>query len=95
MRKLLVGSAVVYSLFLITLPLRAQIQGGWANTGNLNASRENATQVTLADGKVLVAGGGRTAATLLPVPNSMTLQRAFGLLPATWLQRGRGLRQWC
>jgi N-acetylneuraminic acid mutarotase len=57
MRKLVAAGAVLCSLFLAARPLAAQIQGGWVNTGNLNATRELAAQVTLANGKALVTGG--------------------------------------
>jgi hypothetical protein len=55
--KLLIATAAICSLFLAAPSLHAQIQGGWANTGNLNATRESGAQVTLANGKALVAGG--------------------------------------
>jgi hypothetical protein len=57
MGKLSVRFALVCSLLLIARSLPAQVQGGWVNTGNMNAARENATQVPLANGKVLVVGG--------------------------------------
>lgn len=57
MRKLLAGSCVLCSLFLVAAPLAAQIQGGWVNTGNLTATRELGAGVTLSNGNALVAGG--------------------------------------
>lgn len=50
MRKFLAGFAVVY-------PLLAQIQGSWVYTGNMSIAREFAAQVTLGNGKAMVAGG--------------------------------------
>jgi hypothetical protein len=57
MGKFLVRFAIVCSLLLTARSLHAQIQGGWVNTGNMNGAREGAAQVTLGNGKALVAGG--------------------------------------
>jgi len=57
MTKLLIAAAAICCLFLAAPSLPAQIQGGWVNTGNMNATRESGAQVTLANGKALVAGG--------------------------------------
>jgi Abnormal spindle-like microcephaly-assoc'd, ASPM-SPD-2-Hydin/Kelch motif/Galactose oxidase, central domain len=55
--KLFIATLAICCLFLAAPSLPAQIQGGWVNTGNMNATRESGTQVTLANGKALVAGG--------------------------------------
>jgi N-acetylneuraminic acid mutarotase len=40
-----------------TVPLSAQIQGAWANTGNIPTALEYNIQVRLSNGNVLIAGG--------------------------------------
>lgn len=55
MRRFLVRFAIVCSLLLAARSLPAQIQGGWVNTGTMNTAREGAAQVTLSNGKALVA----------------------------------------
>jgi len=57
MLKCLVRFAVVCSMLLMARPLLGQIPSGWANTGNMSATREFDVQVILQNGKALVAGG--------------------------------------
>ena len=57
MLKCFVRFAVVCSLLLMARPLLGQIPSGWANTGNMSATREFDVQVILQNGKALVAGG--------------------------------------
>src|SRR5882762_1535854 len=45
------------SLLALTFPVFAGSPGTWSTTGSLNIVRTNHTQVSLADGRVLVAGG--------------------------------------
>jgi len=47
---------VLFGLFS-TVPLSGQIQGAWANTGNIPTALEYNIQVRLSNGNVLIAGG--------------------------------------
>jgi hypothetical protein len=57
MTKLFSRFFLLFALLLIALPLAAQIQGAWVNTGSMSTNREAGVQVTLGNGKALVAGG--------------------------------------
>jgi Kelch motif/Galactose oxidase, central domain len=74
MLKLLIGVAAACSLLFVAGPLRAQVQGSWVNTGNMNTTREAAVQVTLLGGKALVAGGtdGTTVLSSAEIYNAST-----------------------
>ena len=56
MRVRLMTLAVVCSL-VVVVPLCAQVQGAWANTGTPSSALYYTVQVRLANGNVLIAGG--------------------------------------
>ena len=82
MRKLFVVGAATCSLFVVVQALPAQIQGGWVNTGSMNANRELAVQVTLGNGKALVAGGTDGTSVLSRRRKSTSPLQACGPPPA-------------
>ena len=57
MKRFVVSFSLVCSLIGFAQALPAQVEGTFTNTGSMNVTREADVQVTLLNGKVLVAGG--------------------------------------